>query len=1080
MSQFNEELLNVVLNFKYNRQDMADADKMASKMAFAFDRVVKQSLQAGKSVNDVVQSIKRFEPSLKNIATQLGDVAESANLVAAAQKAIGRFTPNRVKMASEQLLGMSADHAKIKKLGEQLDKNTAATKKLADIQSVYASDIRRGGNNKQEVLTSKTDSSLGRQVLRLVEKSSKELSSVSLSVDNAVRAALASGRPVDAVAKELAQVLPALKALARGAQNPQVAGIARGIQRTLAGYTPARVERMQEYGNLRREAFGRRNTLMADKFKAVESEVSSVLASESTRLQKTLRGFSNGAKVMVMDIEATNKSTLEFHAKLYKYNTETGKLGEVIDEYTAFQRYERLKLSTAMRFDKALTSGTGMVTRGNRQYRIPRDVRFVGNKGISLAELTDASGISPTRIMRMASRADVGIGHYPIGDFVRLDKVVPKLKTAIPWFDSSRDIPWNPLGFPSAAQQRLLVPHGINPGSSAHRAVGDVDTLVRLLNSSHPQSIGGGTYTSMMFSQKLGPGQRPEEQFNHVVAQGALGMMRQLSIAINSVTRYRGSNNDEEKVDDRGRITARGSINPTQESTPNYGGISLLKLDSDLRTVQEFYRNNLVVPASMAARLFSKYTDIAESRAGTIGLGSGRDTMKLGDDVFLDVMRGVNNEIDMQRSVSSKFRNGVMPILPEMISGRQTHFERQLQQPWAQPSTKFTSEQIDEFIRQHAKNPGVASIQTAAQMANHVGSSDPRFVKLASIVGGGQMIGQGFKASQKAQMMMRALTAASSTTETVKTLSPAEEMLEKSRLEMEARNEAIRRRRFTQGGSAGFDFLANVSTLGGYGLGKWVLDKIKNRSPNESVLDKLVKHAQENSDDLKVKVGAAIISKGQYTLGTNRFYSLPEGMTKEQAAKDRPFKLANITHAEVDAIQNAQREGKILKGSTIFTNYTPCENCASRIVESGIKKVVSPKVTEPEVIKYWQESWDKSKKKLAEGGVEFVEARAEDFKAHEALARRRATQRGSVNLGDIMDGSRILWEKARGYTSSLWEKVKGPFGSNSAATFDTSGDLRASIRKDALDSKLRKLYAYSEKRAAKKKTGGKVKKIAGW
>lgn len=46
-------------------------------------------------------------------------------------------------------------------------------------------------------------------------------------------------------------------------------------------------------------------------------------------------------------------------------------------------------------------------------------------------------------------------------------------------------------------------------------------------------------------------------------------------------------------------------------------------------------------------------------------------------------------------------------------------------------------------------------------------------------------------------------------------------------------------------------------------------------------------------------------------------------------------------HAEENAILQAAQHGTNSKGSTLYTTYTPCIQCAKMIINSGIKKVVA-------------------------------------------------------------------------------------------------------------------------------------------
>ena len=135
------------------------------------------------------------------------------------------------------------------------------------------------------------------------------------------------------------------------------------------------------------------------------------------------------------------------------------------------------------------------------------------------------------------------------------------------------------------------------------------------------------------------------------------------------------------------------------------------------------------------------------------------------------------------------------------------------------------------------------------------------------------------------------------------------------------------------------------------------------------LLDHVVRFANKHSDDPGTKVGACLVVSGRYTFGTNRFYNLPEGKTKEETLADRSLKLAYITHAEVDAIQHAGAT----EGGVLYVNYTPCDKCAERIAQVGIRKVVAVKPTDPDLIARWSKYWVVGQAVLAANGVEFVE-----------------------------------------------------------------------------------------------------------
>lgn len=48
-------------------------------------------------------------------------------------------------------------------------------------------------------------------------------------------------------------------------------------------------------------------------------------------------------------------------------------------------------------------------------------------------------------------------------------------------------------------------------------------------------------------------------------------------------------------------------------------------------------------------------------------------------------------------------------------------------------------------------------------------------------------------------------------------------------------------------------------------------------------------------------------------------------------------------HAEQNAILQATKKGKIVKGGTLYCRMTPCYTCAKMIVQVGIKRIVAEK-----------------------------------------------------------------------------------------------------------------------------------------
>lgn len=129
----------------------------------------------------------------------------------------------------------------------------------------------------------------------------------------------------------------------------------------------------------------------------------------------------------------------------------------------------------------------------------------------------------------------------------------------------------------------------------------------------------------------------------------------------------------------------------------------------------------------------------------------------------------------------------------------------------------------------------------------------------------------------------------------------------------------------------------------------------------------IAKEVSSWSKDPSTKVGAVIVDKDQrfISLGYNGF---PKGVKDTiEKLKDREQKYKHMVHAERNALLFAN---KSLKGCTIYTYpFMPCSECASMIIQSGIKKVFSFPSEETYGAERWNESFKISKNMFKEAGV---------------------------------------------------------------------------------------------------------------
>ena len=98
--------------------------------------------------------------------------------------------------------------------------------------------------------------------------------------------------------------------------------------------------------------------------------------------------------------------------------------------------------------------------------------------------------------------------------------------------------------------------------------------------------------------------------------------------------------------------------------------------------------------------------------------------------------------------------------------------------------------------------------------------------------------------------------------------------------------------------------------------------------------------AANRSKDPGTQVGACIVSDTNVIISTG-YNGFPIGCSDDEFPWNREgedTKYPYVVHAELNAILNAQ--GKRLKGSRIYVDLFPCNECAKAIIQSGIKEVI--------------------------------------------------------------------------------------------------------------------------------------------
>ena len=151
--------------------------------------------------------------------------------------------------------------------------------------------------------------------------------------------------------------------------------------------------------------------------------------------------------------------------------------------------------------------------------------------------------------------------------------------------------------------------------------------------------------------------------------------------------------------------------------------------------------------------------------------------------------------------------------------------------------------------------------------------------------------------------------------------------------------------------------------------------KISNVSPKSVRFMFLAEHVSNWSKDLSTKTGCVIV-RPDTTVAAVGYNGFPRTIKdRPEILDNREEKYKRTIHCEMNAILSARER---LDGYTLF-NWPgqSCDRCAVHIIQSGIIKVVSPKI-ENEFSERWREQARLAEELFAEAGVEVVYIKLED------------------------------------------------------------------------------------------------------
>ena len=122
------------------------------------------------------------------------------------------------------------------------------------------------------------------------------------------------------------------------------------------------------------------------------------------------------------------------------------------------------------------------------------------------------------------------------------------------------------------------------------------------------------------------------------------------------------------------------------------------------------------------------------------------------------------------------------------------------------------------------------------------------------------------------------------------------------------------------------------------------------------------------SKDPSTKVGAVIATPDNVVVSVG-YNGFPRGVSDDGRLVDREIKYMNTIHAEMNALMFANRS---VEGCTLYTQpFQPCSRCASCIIQSGIKKVVTQVLSKQH--QRWYNDFRNARSMFEEAGVELLE-----------------------------------------------------------------------------------------------------------
>lgn len=131
----------------------------------------------------------------------------------------------------------------------------------------------------------------------------------------------------------------------------------------------------------------------------------------------------------------------------------------------------------------------------------------------------------------------------------------------------------------------------------------------------------------------------------------------------------------------------------------------------------------------------------------------------------------------------------------------------------------------------------------------------------------------------------------------------------------------------------------------------------------------LARFYSTRSKDESTKVGCVLVSSDK-TVVASGYNGLPRRADDDVPARLlRPEKYLWFEHAERNAIYNSAKNGVALDGVTAYVTLCPCMDCARGLVQSGIRRVVTYKEINKDILDRYVTQFVKVEELFKECGV---------------------------------------------------------------------------------------------------------------